>query len=27
MRLERLVVVDLFPGTSHVETVGAFLRD
>jgi 23S rRNA (uracil1939-C5)-methyltransferase len=27
MRLERLVVVDLFPGTSHVETVGAFIRD
>ena len=27
MRLQRLVVVDLFPGTSHVETVGAFLRD
>ena len=27
LRLERLVVVDLFPGTSHVETVGAFVRD
>ena len=26
MYLERLVVVDLFPGTTHVETVGAFGR-
>ena len=26
LKLERLSVVDLFPGTSHVETVGAFLR-
>ena len=26
LELVRLVVVDLFPGTSHVETVGAFVR-
>ncbi len=26
MHLERLVVVDLFPGTTHVETVGVFVR-
>ncbi len=26
LKLVRLVVVDLFPGTSHVETVGAFVR-
>jgi len=26
LHMERLVVVDLFPGTSHVETVGAFVR-
>jgi tRNA/tmRNA/rRNA uracil-C5-methylase (TrmA/RlmC/RlmD family) len=26
MRLERLAVVDLFPDTTHVETVGAFVR-
>jgi len=25
LRLDRLTVVDLFPGTSHVETVGAFI--
>jgi tRNA/tmRNA/rRNA uracil-C5-methylase (TrmA/RlmC/RlmD family) len=25
LRLDRMTVVDLFPGTSHVETVGAFL--
>ncbi len=25
MRLDRLTVVDMFPGTSHVETVGAFV--
>ena len=24
-RLDRMTVVDLFPGTSHVETVGAFM--
>jgi 23S rRNA (uracil1939-C5)-methyltransferase len=26
MRLERLTVIDLFPDTTHVETVGAFGR-
>ena len=26
-RLDRMTVVDLFPGTSHVETVGAFLPE
>lgn len=26
MTLDRFTVVDLFPGTSHVETVGAFVR-
>ena len=25
LRLDRMTVVDLFPGTSHVETIGAFL--
>lgn len=25
MRLDRMTVIDLFPGTSHVETVGAFV--
>jgi 23S rRNA (uracil1939-C5)-methyltransferase len=25
LRLDRMTVVDLFPGTSHVETVGAFM--
>ena len=25
MRLDRMTVVDMFPGTSHVETVGAFV--
>jgi 23S rRNA (uracil1939-C5)-methyltransferase len=25
LRLDRMTVVDMFPGTSHVETVGAFL--
>ena len=25
MTLDRMTVVDMFPGTSHVETVGAFI--
>ena len=25
LQLDRMTVVDLFPGTSHVETVGAFI--
>ena len=27
LRLDRMTVVDLFPGTSHVETVGAFIPE
>jgi 23S rRNA (uracil1939-C5)-methyltransferase len=27
MKLDRMTVVDMFPGTSHVETVGAFVVD